>query len=152
MRTRSLTLVSIILAIAGIAVASYLTYVHYNSAALVCGIGDCSIVQASKYSKMFGIPIAIFGLLMYVAITALIIVRSRRVEREDLASTAILVLLIIGTLYAAYLTYLEIWVIRAICQWCVISAIITVLLLIVEIFRLIRSWNTIDPDLAYEED
>src|SRR5690606_38446978 len=118
--------------IAGIAVAGYLTYLHYNVGALVCGVGECEIVQSSKYSQMFGIPIAIFGLLMYLAILALIIVRHTMSDWSDLASTGILVLLIAGTIYAAYLTYLELEVIRAICQWCVISAIITVLLLITE--------------------
>jgi uncharacterized membrane protein len=152
--TRSLNLVSLILAIAGVAVAGYLSYVHYNVGALVCGVGDCKIVQSSQYSEMFGVPIAIFGLLMYVAIVGLIIVRSTMVELEDIANTAILISLVAGTIYAAYLTYLEIEVIRAICQWCVISAIITVLLLIVESIRMTRSWNTPDPDLdaAYEED
>lgn len=149
---RPLSLASLFLTIAGVAVAGYLTYVHYNAGALVCGIGDCSIVQASQYSKMFGIPIAIFGLFMYLAILALIIVRDRSAEMEDIASTGILVLLIAGTIYAVYLTYLEIAVIRAICQWCVISAIITVLLLTVESIRFARSWNTLDLDAAYEEE
>lgn len=152
--TRPLNLVSLILAIAGVAVAGFLSYVHYNVGALVCGIGDCQIVQSSRYSEMFGIPIAIYGLLMYVSIIVLIIVRSTMIEIEDLANTAILVLLIAGTIYAAYLTYLEIEVIRAICQWCVISAIITVFLLIVESVRMARSWNTParDLDTVYEED
>jgi uncharacterized membrane protein len=152
--TRPLNLVSLILAIAGVAVAGYLSYVHYNVGALVCGIGDCQVVQASRYSEMFGIPIAIYGLLMYVSIIVLIIVRSTMVEIKDLANTAILALLIAGTIYAAYLTYLEIEVIRAICQWCVISAIITVFLLVVESVRMARSWNTSarDLDTVYKED
>jgi len=148
---KALGIISLVLSIAGIAVAGYLTYVHYNVGALVCGVGDCEIVQSSKYSQMFGIPIAIFGLLMYLAILALIIVRHTMQDWSDLASTGILVLLIAGTIYAAYLTYLELEVIRAICQWCVISAIITVLLLITEVTRLIRTWNA-PLDVAYEED
>lgn len=146
--SRPLNIVSLVLGIAGIAVAGYLTYVHYNIDALVCGIGDCEIVQASKYSEIFGIPIAIFGLLMYIAITALVIVRSTMADYADLANMGILILLISGTIYAAYLTYLEIEVIRAICQWCVISAIITVILLVVELFRFTRSWNEPDAELT----
>lgn len=148
---KALGIISLVLSIAGIAVAGYLTYVHYNVGALVCGVGDCEIVQSSKYSQMFGIPIAIFGLLMYLAILALIIVRYTMEEWSDLASTGILVLLIAGTIYAAYLTYLELEVIRAICQWCVISAILTVLLLITEVTRLIRTWNA-PIDVSFEED
>lgn len=145
---RPLNVASLVLAIAGVAVAGYLTYVHYNLDALVCGVGDCEIVQASKYSQIAGIPIALFGLLMYLAVTALILIRSTRTDLADLANMGILILLLSGTIYAAYLTWLEIAVIRAICQWCVISAIITVLLLIVEMIRFIRSWNEPDPEVA----
>jgi len=144
--SRPLNIISLVLAIAGIAVAGYLTYVHYNIDALVCGIGDCEIVQASKYSEVFGIPIAIFGLLAYIALAVLIIVRSTMPDYADLANLAILFILITGTIYYAYLTYLELEVINAICQWCVISAIITVALLVVELIRFTRSWNEVDTE------
>ena len=152
--TKPLNLASLILAIAGVAVAGYLTYVHYNIGALVCGVGDCEIVQASKYSEMFGIPIAFFGLLMYLALLALIIVRSTMEQWAEMANTAIMFFLITGTIYFAYLTYLELAVINAICQWCVISAIITVILLVVESVRTARTWNTFNPvlDAAYDEE
>lgn len=139
--TRPLNLVSLILAIAGIAVAGYLTYVHYNLGALVCGIGDCETVQASEYSVVFGIPIAILGLLAYLGLAVLIIGRSVVPEYADLANLVILFILITGTIYYGYLTYLELNVINAVCQWCVASAVITVALLVVELFRFSRAWN-----------
>ncbi|HWV25341.1 MAG TPA: vitamin K epoxide reductase family protein [Thermomicrobiales bacterium] len=142
--TRPLTIVSLILSIAGIAVAGYLTYVHYNLGALVCGIGDCETVQASKYSEVFGIPIAILGLVAYIALAGLIVARATMPDYADFASLAILFILITGTLYYIYLTYLELKVIYAVCQWCVISFIITVLLLTVELVRFRRSMNEVD--------
>lgn len=149
--TRPLNLVSLVLAIAGIAIAGYLTYVHYNLGALVCGLGDCETVQASQYSEVFGIPIAILGLLAYIALAVLIVVRSTAPDLADLANMMILFILITGTIYYIYLTYLELNVINAVCQWCVASAIITVLLLATELFRFGRSWNETEPGLEGSE-
>jgi uncharacterized membrane protein len=151
MTTRRGDLIALLLTLAGIGVAGYLTYVHYNQGALVCGIGNCEIVQSSKYAKMFGVPIAVFGLAMYLAILALLLVRRARPQIADTATLAIFALLMAGTIYAAYLTYLEIWVIEAICQWCVASAIITVVLLLVEGARLTEDYRRVTRDLEMED-
>ncbi|HVL25017.1 MAG TPA: vitamin K epoxide reductase family protein [Thermomicrobiales bacterium] len=151
MTTRRGDLIAFILTLAGIGVAGYLTYVHYNQGALVCGIGNCEIVQSSTYAKMFGIPIALFGLAMYLAVLALLLVRRARPHLADTATMAIFAVLMAGAIYAAYLTYLEIWVIEAICQWCVVSAIITVLLLLVEGARLTEDYRRVTRDLEMED-
>jgi len=145
-------LIALILTIAGIGVAGYLTYVHYDQGALVCGIGNCEIVQSSTYAKTFGIPIALLGLAMYLGVLALLIVRMVRPALADMATAAIIATLLAGTIYAAYLTYLEIWVIEAICQWCVVSAIITVLLLLVEGARLTEDYRAASGSLDMEDD
>lgn len=133
--------ISIVLAVLGVGVAGYLTYIHYNLSALICNVGNCHTVQSSPYASIAGIPIAILGLLMYLAIIGLGVLR---VSRPDYMSTATMVaftLALAGTLYAAYLTYLEIHVIQAICEWCVSSAILTFLILITEGFGLLRVMN-----------
>lgn len=124
--------VSFALAIAGIADAVYLTIVHYDTTALVCGIGDCHTVQASKYAEIGGVPIAILGLLMYVAIAGLGVARFRLPGAVDRLTFLAFALALAGTAYAAYLTYLELAVIDAICQWCVVSALLTLAILVVE--------------------
>jgi uncharacterized membrane protein len=124
-----------ILSILGIAVAAYLTYVHYQHDALVCGLGDCSLVQTSSHAEVLGIPVAILGLLMYIALLGLSLLRIRLPERSDLLDTAIVSIALAGVAYAAYLTYVEIWVIEAICQWCVLSAVITTAILAFEAAR-----------------
>jgi uncharacterized membrane protein len=149
--TRPLNLLALLLAIASTAVAGYLTYTHYNQGALICGIGDCSLVQASQYAKIAGVPIAVLGLLASLALVALIIARSTLPDLADLANTAILAILVVGVVYTAYLTYLELFVIKAICQWCVTFATTTLLLLVVEGVRMKRDWDG-DPALAYDED
>lgn len=149
--TRPLNLLALLLAIASAAVSGYLTYTHYNQGALVCGIGDCSLVQASQYSKIFGVPIAVLGLLASLALVALIIVRSTMPDLMDLANTAIMAIVLVGVVYTAYLTYLELFVIKAICQWCVTFAITNLGLLIVEGVRMKREWDS-PGEFAYEED
>jgi uncharacterized membrane protein len=120
-------------AVLGIAVSSsYLTFVHYQDDALVCGIGDCLAVQTSSYAKLVGISIAILGLLMYIAILLLGLLRIRIPDKADLIGTLLFSISLAGLIYSLYLTYVEIWVIEAICQWCVLSGIITALIFIVE--------------------
>lgn len=146
--TRPLNIASLLLAIAGTAVAGYLTYVHFNQGALVCGIGDCELVQSSSYAKMFGVPIALLGLLMGIGLIGLIVVRSTLSQFADLANSAIMVLLVSTAIYTLYLTYLEIAVIRAICQWCVIFAVLMFLVLVTEAVRMRREWNHDSVDFA----
>lgn len=124
--------ISLVLAIAGVADAIYLTIVHYDSTALVCGVGDCHAVQASKYAEIAGVPIAVLGLLMYVVVAALGVARFRLPAYADRLTFIIFAIALAGTVYAAYLTYLEIAVIDAICQWCVVSALLTLAILLVE--------------------
>jgi uncharacterized membrane protein len=119
-------------ALAGAGVAAYLVRVHYDDSALVCTIGDCATVQKSKYAELWGMPIAILGLGMYLAILALGVLRWRRPDLSGPSTLAAFALALAGTLYAAYLTYVELFVIDAICQWCVASALLTVAILAAE--------------------
>lgn len=138
-----LTLASLVLAITGLLLSAYLTYVHYEPGALVCGTGGCEVVQQSKYSEMFGIPIAIFGLIMFAALIAMVVIRELRPEYDDVVSTLILTMLVTALLYWAYLTYIELYVLYAVCQWCVATSIATVLLLVVEGFRWYQGYRRI---------
>jgi uncharacterized membrane protein len=136
---------AVVLAICGIAVSIYLTAVHFQDSLLVCsGVSDCETVQNSKYAKLFGIPVAILGLAMYVAALVLAVVRLARDELADRATILLFVMLFAGFLFTAYLTYLELFVIDAICQWCVVSAVITTAMLILE-GSLVKRLLAIDP-------
>ncbi len=135
-------LVSLGLALAGAGVAGYLTLVAYDESLLVCGLGDCATVQNSPYAKLGGIPIALLGLLMYLVLLVVGLVRWRLVRQAELLTSANTSIALAGTIYSGYLTYLELFVIHAICQWCVASAVIVTLLLLVEgwgLRRLLRS-------------
>jgi uncharacterized membrane protein len=133
-----LTWASLILACMGTIVAAYLVIIHYREHALVCGIGNCEKVQTSSYAELAGVPIAWLGLAMYLVILGLTILREARPTTGEVVTVALFGLTLAGTLYVAYLTYLEIWVIEAICQWCVAFAIITVLMFVGSTIRLAR--------------
>ena len=134
MNERRLRLVAIALAVLGLGVAGYLTYVHYEGLHAVCGLGgDCEKVQTSEWSKLAGIPVALLGLLAYVTILVSLLVR-----REEALIAATLTALV-GFGFSAYLTYRELFSIDAICPWCVASAVIMTLLAIVTTARLLRA-------------
>jgi uncharacterized membrane protein len=119
-------LVAIIaLALVGLGLSGYLTYTHYNEAALVCSIGGCETVQSSGYSTIGPVPIALLGMGMFSALIVLAGLRLRRsaLISAELASLAAWAMLLAGILYYGYLTYVELFVLNAICQWCVASSI-----------------------------
>lgn len=146
--SRRLQAVSAILTMAGIAVAAYLTLVHYRDDLLVCAVGGCETVQNSEYATMAGIPVALLGLGMFVTVAGLSLLREVRPATAETATFIIFCLALTGTLFAAYLTYLELFVIDAICQWCVITALLTTALLVVEG---VMAWRLIHQDDALEE-
>ncbi len=143
-RGNPLLLANVLLGVVGMALAGYLTYVHYNEDALVCTVGGCETVQQSDYSTMFGIPIAIFGFLMFLTVTLLAL--ARMTERgplpSDMATMAAWTLLLTSLLYYAYLTYIEIWDLEAVCQWCVMSSIVALLMFAIESVLLTRDLRT----------
>ena len=126
MTDRRLRLAATALALLGVAIAAYLTYVHYAELEPVCGLGgDCERVQTSEYAEVAGIPVAVLGLGGYLLILVSLGIRG---EAGLLAGAT---LALVGFGFSAYLTYLELFVIDAICQWCVMSAVLMALSLAV---------------------
>ncbi len=127
--------VSVALAVVGIGVALYMTYVEFSSAQAVCGpIGDCNSVQKSVYARILGVPVGLIGVLGYLAILAAWLYR--RLRQDSLAGYApagIFGMTAFGTLFSIYLTFLEIFVIHAVCIWCLSSAIIMTLLMLLSL-------------------
>lgn len=123
-----------LLAALGIGVAGYLTYVHYAGIAPICagGGGGCERVQASRWAELAGVPVALLGLVGYVLILA---AGSLRGETARLATAA---LALSGAGFSAYLSYLELFEIDAICQWCVVSAVLMAGLAVLAVARLLR--------------
>jgi uncharacterized membrane protein len=128
----SLRTVSIGLALVGLGIASYLTIVHYAGAEPVCAIAHgCATVQKSRYAELAGVPVAVLGLLGYVGILAALI---RDGEGQRMAAAC---LAFAGFGFSAWLTYVEVEKLDAICIWCVASAICMTLLAGLSAVRLV---------------
>jgi len=127
-----------LLALAGLGVSGYLTWTHLTNQAIACGGSqDCDLVQQSAYSEVLGIPVALLGMLAYATLLALLFLRGRLPQAWDAyIPLAVFGISLIGVLYSAYLTYLEIYVIYAICRWCVSSAIIITVIFLLSLLDL----------------
>jgi uncharacterized membrane protein len=134
MSPRALKLTMIVLTVIGLGVASYLTYVHYSGIRVACTAGEsCTKVQTSQYSKLAGVPVALIGLLGYVAILG-----SLLVPESENSRLATMVLTLVGFGFSAYLTGRELFSIHAICEWCVSSAVILTILTCLALWRFLR--------------
>jgi uncharacterized membrane protein len=131
---RRLTLAIAVLSAVGAGIAGYLTYVHYADVSALCVAagGACEKVQSSSYAKLAGVPVALLGLIAYLALLV-----SLRVPGEAGRFAGALIALS-GFGFSAYLTYRELFTIDAICQWCVASAVVMTALAILTTVRLVR--------------
>ncbi len=125
-RRNGLAIAQIIIAVAGLVVAIYLTIIDYSDAKPLCtGFGGCSSVQSSSYAFIGPVPVAMLGVIGYSVLLGLRLARGRWLpDLDGYIPLAALGASLIGVLYGAYLTYLEAFVIRAWCPWCVMSAIL----------------------------
>jgi uncharacterized membrane protein len=118
------------LALIGIFVALYLTFYKMGLIGqLTCTIGGCERVNTSEWATFLGLPVAMWGVGFYVATFVVAFAgTTERFVNARIISLALVVMSGIGVLFSAWLTYLELFVIHAICQYCVVSAIIVLII------------------------
>ena len=121
------------LALAGAAIAGYLTYTRYADVRIACATGGCETVQQSSYAKVAGIPVAVLGLAGYLAIFATVLAAG------PLAAALGAILSASGFLFALYLLYAQLFEIDAVCQWCIASDVVIALLAVACAVRLHRA-------------
>jgi uncharacterized membrane protein len=130
-----------VLAVIGLAVATYLTIVHYAGLKPACTAGQsCIKVQTSQWSKLDGIPVALLGLIGYVGILGSLLAPDREESR-----LATLGLTLVGFGFSAYLTYRELFSIHAVCEWCASSAVILTILFVAACFRYVTVSDSAAP-------
>jgi len=113
---RTLRLGLAAVATAGLALAAYLTWVHYNPEALVCTRGGgCETVQRSHYAVLLGIPVAVYGLVAWGAVLALVAVDT------PLAQVLVCAVALVAVAFAVYLVVVQAAVIDAFCIWCMVN-------------------------------
>ena len=106
-------------AAAGLGIAAYLTWAHYADSEVLCVVGGgCLTVQKSEYSEIAGIPVALLGLLSYCVVLGLVAWDSPTAK----LGTATLAL--VGLLFALYLLVIQLFVIDAICVWCIANDVV----------------------------
>ena len=129
----------LMLPVPGLGTAGHLTYVQLFGLEPVCGgLGDCEAVPTRIYSELLGVPVGAWGLLSYIALLVIYLVkRSNWRDLGGLARQGFFLLTLIGVVFSAYLTYLEIFVIHAICPWCVASAVVMTILFVLAIVDLL---------------
>jgi uncharacterized membrane protein len=124
-----------VLALVGVFVALYLTMSKMGAIGhLACGLGGCERVNTSRWSVFFGAPVAAWGLAFYIAtfVVAVVGTSAKFAERREI-SYLLAAMSLVGVAFSAWLTYLELYVIGAICKYCVSSAIIVTLIFLVSI-------------------
>ena len=125
--TRSLLAVA---ALAGLTIASYLTIVHYQGGVPVCATNGCEIVQRSHYAELLGVPVALLGALAFGALLL-----SAALRRPVVVACAA-ALALAAVLFAAYLVYVQLVVLDAVCLWCVASDAISAVVAVAAWLRL----------------
>jgi uncharacterized membrane protein len=128
-----------VLALAGLGVSGYLTYVHYALIEPVCVFNaKCDEVLASPHAQMWGVPLALLGMVMYAVVIVLSLLLWRRESVwEHPIALGIYGVTLTGMVFTGYLYYLEISVLHAFCSWCVISSIILAIIFIISIINFV---------------
>jgi uncharacterized membrane protein len=144
---RTLRIAAAAIALIGLGVAIYITIADSGGGAPACVAGGhgCQTVADSSYSHIAGVNVSIFGIAGYVTLLAAVVMPG------DAGRFGGFVLALVGFGFSAYLTYLELFVINAICQWCVASAVLMTLLLCVNTARAFR-YGGAGVDLVGETD
>lgn len=124
-----------ILSLIGLAISAFLFYEYTFAGSVMCPLGQgCDIVRASPYSYIFGIPLPFPGLLFYLVMAVLAVVGSHELPVKIVKKLQFLIALS-GVVFGVYLTYLEAFVIKAYCFWCVLSFTISVIILMLIFLR-----------------
>jgi uncharacterized membrane protein len=124
------------LTLVGLGIALYLAYVETQAIPAICGpVGDCNTVQSSSYARLFGfLPVALIGVAGYLTILAFLMYgKFSKSKLAALAPAAVFGLALFGSLFSMYLTYLELFVIKAVCSWCLATAVIMALLMLINL-------------------
>jgi uncharacterized membrane protein len=138
---RNLRIIAIVTAGIGLLVSVYLSWVKITNQDVLCfkGMDDCNIVNTSSFSVWRGIPVAFLGVLGYLIILIILqILPNPKIQTSGII-LALFSIAAFGTLYSLYLTYVELFVIHAVCPWCLTSAISMLSILIISIMMLGKS-------------
>ena len=137
--TKRLQQITIALTIIGLLVSIYMTIYKVTSNEAMCiGSSGCSEVNASRYSEINGIPVAVLGVIGYASILALLFLENRLSFFQENGPMIFFGVSLIGFLFTVYLIYLEIALIKAYCPFCLTSQAVMTIIFIISVIRLAR--------------
>jgi len=136
---KRLSQITIALVILGLLVSVYMTIFKLTSNEKMCiGSKDCSVVNASRYSEVNGIPVAVIGVGGYVALLGILLLERRAGFFQQNGGMLFFGLAVTGFLFTVYLIYVEIALIKAYCPFCITSQVSMTLIFILSVVRLVR--------------
>ncbi len=125
----------IALGMVGLGVSSYLTFLHFSQTSAFCRIGEifsnCDVVLQSKYSEILGIPVALLGMIFYFS--TLVIFLLLVYKKSKIFLRLLFFIEMIGVIFSAIFTYIQFFVIEALCPYCLTSAVVTMLLFLLSV-------------------
>lgn len=148
-----LRILGIVMTIIGACIGIYLAYVKLSDGEALClasGNIDCHSVQTSSYSEIMGVPISLLGLGAYLTMLGIFLFEDRIQFLADYGLTLLFSMTLFGVAYSGYLSYVEGFVLKKWCLWCVASAFLMLGLFILSATRLMRSFAEFEDD--EEED
>ncbi len=138
----TLRIIALILVVIGLLISGYLSYVKLTDSSTQCldtGAFNCDAVQSSSYSRMFGIPLPYLGFATYLVIGALILLENRVALLRDYGMILEFGIILFSFLFSAWLAYVQVFVLQALCIWCLAHELTMTILFFVSIPRLMRS-------------
>lgn len=131
--------VTIGLTVLGLLVSIYMTIYKVTSNESMCiGSGGCSIVNASRYSEVNGIPVAVVGVLGYLSILAIFYLETKPGFFQENGDMLLFGITLVGFLFTVWLVYVEVALIKAYCPFCITSQIAMTLIFILTVLRVIK--------------
>lgn len=131
--------ITVALSVIGLLVSMYMTIYKVTSNEAMCvGSSGCSEVNASRYSEVNGIPVAVLGVVGYAAILALLFLEERSGFFQENGTMIFFGISLVGFLFTLYLIYVEVALIKAYCPFCLTSQAVMSVIFIISVIRLIR--------------
>lgn len=127
------------LTVLGLLVSIYMTiYKLTNNESMCIGSGGCSVVNASRYSEVQGIPVAVLGVVGYLAILAMLYLETRPGFFQDNGGMILFALTLVGFLFTVWLVYVEVALIKAYCPFCITSQVTMTIIFILTVIRVLK--------------
>lgn len=144
LENKALNVTGIGLSFIGLIDSVYLALHKFSGGNIYCGnIGDCNAVNSSPYAELYGIPIALLGAGAYAVILFLLWVEDKRDFWQEYVPLILFPITLVGVIYSAYLTYVEIAILQKICIYCVISAVILAFLFVIAVIKILAYSNEV---------